>query len=271
MEDPSSVSGHATSIDRRSFLSVVGGAIAASACGKTSTGVQTPADGAEHLTSRASVPTQSVATGLRPLGLGSAANPRDGLLFVPTTYTPSQPLPLVVLLHGAGGSSANWFGSYSARAEAAKFILLAPDSRFTTWDTSLGAAFALDAPFIDIALRETFKKCAVDGRRIALAGFSDGASYALSLGLANGDLFDRVIAFSPGYFVDSTRRGKPRLFFSHGTSDTILPIDRASRTLVPRFRQEGYSVDYVEFNGVHEVPQAISDQAFNWLGTAWQG
>ena len=31
------------------------------------------------------------------------------------------------------------------------------------------------------------------------SGFSDGASYALSLGAANGDLFTHIAAFSPGF------------------------------------------------------------------------
>ncbi|MFN8574789.1 MAG: hypothetical protein U0132_22230 [Gemmatimonadaceae bacterium] len=258
-----------TPIDRREFIANFGAVatVASVACRSSSAAPVVP--GAEHLTARVSAPTEQAATGLHPLGLGTSTSGRDGVLFVPTSYVATQPLPLVVLLHGAGGSSANWFGSYAARAEAGKFILLAPDSRFTTWDTSLGASFSLDVPFIDLALRETFKKCAVDASKIALAGFSDGASYALSVGLANGDLFDRVIAYSPGYFVDSTRRGKPRLFFSHGTGDSVLPIDRASRTLVPRFRNEGYTVEYVEFAGGHEVPAAISDQAFSWLKTGW--
>jgi phospholipase/carboxylesterase len=34
---------------------------------------------------------------------------------------------------------------------------------------------------------------------VALGGFSDGASYALSLDLTNGDLFASLIAFSPGF------------------------------------------------------------------------
>lgn len=266
---PDSLSALQVSVDRREFLARCGAAAVTFAAACKGTTAPRALNGAEHLTARVVAPTQSPRTGLHPLGLGADANARDGLLYVPASYTATRPLPLMVLLHGAGGSAANWFGSYAARAEAANFILLAPDSRFTTWDASLGATFSLDVPFIDLALRETFKQCAVDATKIAIAGFSDGASYALTVGLANGDLFNRVLAFSPGYFVDSTRRGKPPLFFSHGTSDQVLPIDRASRTMVPRFRNEGYTVEYVEFSGGHEVPPAISDQAFAWLRTGW--
>lgn len=52
-----------------------------------------------------------------------------------------------------------------------------------------------------------------------IAGFSDGPSYALSLGLANGDVFDSVIAFSPGFQVAESAGGRPGLFVSHGTED----------------------------------------------------
>lgn len=38
--------------------------------------------------------------GLQPLGLDRR---RDGYVFVPSGYTVDQPLPLVVMLHGAGG------------------------------------------------------------------------------------------------------------------------------------------------------------------------
>ena len=39
----------------------------------------------------------------------------------------------------------------------------------------------------------------VDRQRVCASGFSDGASYALSLGAANGDLFTHIAAFSPGF------------------------------------------------------------------------
>ena len=110
-----------------------------------------------------------------------------------------------------------------------------------------------------------FRCVAVDPARLAVGGFSDGATYALSLGLINGDLFRRVVAFSPGFIVEGETHGKPRFFVSHGTSDDILPIDRCSRRMVPELRQRGYDVTFREFDGGHEMPPAIASEGMAWL------
>ena len=52
---------------------------------------------------------------------------------------------------------------------------------------------------MDQAVHHVFERYSIDPGRIGLAGFSDGASYALSLGVANGDLFTHIMAFSPGF------------------------------------------------------------------------
>jgi predicted esterase len=123
--------------------------------------------------------------------------------------------------------------------------------------------------FIDNALSETFLRCAIDPQRIGIAGFSDGASYALSLGLTNGDLFRQIVAFSPGFLAPNVTRGKPGVFVSHGTRDTVLPIDTTSRRFVPKLRTAGYVVTYSEFDGTHQIPAAVSAEAFAWLRSAW--
>jgi len=218
-------------------------------------------DGSEHLTARVASPTQVLDPGMHALGLATG---RDGALYIPASASPSTPLPLLVLLHGAGGNSSMWFGSYGSRAEANHFVMLAPDSRASSWDLRFGA-FGPDVQFIDQALNYTFSVCAIDPRYIAVVGFSDGASYALSLGLANGDLFSQVVAYSPGFFTETTMRGKPEIFISHGTLDTVLPIYATSRKFVPSFRDRGYTVEYEEFTGGHEVPSSISSDAMAWL------
>ncbi len=246
-------------MNRRTFIATAGASVALIASCKDSSGASS--DGSEHLTARVTPPTTSLSPGLHSLGISTG---RDGLLYVPTGYDPATPLPLVVLLHGAGGTASNWFGSYGDRANANKFVMLAPDSRAASWDVRFGS-FGPDVAFINAALLRTFAACAINPQQIALAGFSDGASYALSLGVANGDLFSQLIAYSPGFLTDSTPRGKPQVFESHGIQDTVLPIDVASRPIVAKLRSRGYSVDYQEFTGGHEVPRGISDAAMSWL------
>jgi predicted esterase len=199
--------------------------------------------------------------GLQPLGLGAG---RDGLLYVPASYQASQPAPLVLMLHGAGGNAHQALALFQHLADASGLILLAPDSRDQTWDIILGG-YGSDIAFIDSALEQTFSRYAIDPARIAIAGFSDGASYALGVGITNGDLFTHVIAFSPGFMAPVAQRGEPRLFISHGKWDKVLPIDRCSRKIVPQVQQAGYDVVYQEFDGSHVVPETIARAAVTWF------
>jgi phospholipase/carboxylesterase len=105
----------------------------------------------------------------------------------------------------------------------------------------------------------------VDPARLAVGGFSDGASYALSLGLTNDDLFSHVLAFSPGFMAPAGQAGTPRIFVSHSTDDGVLPIDRCSRRVVPRLERAGYDVTYREFEGAHTVPPEIALEAVGWF------
>jgi predicted esterase len=104
----------------------------------------------------------------------------------------------------------------------------------------------------------TFSSYAIDPARVAIGGFSDGASYALSLGFTDGDLFPHVLAFSPGFAAPARRVGSPRIFVSHGTRDAVLPIDRCSRRIVPTLQRTGYDVAYRKFDGGHAVPPRSS-------------
>jgi phospholipase/carboxylesterase len=191
-----------------------------------------------------------VARGISALGLGGA---RDAVLYVPKRYDPARPAPLLVLLHGAGGEGRPLVDLFVETAEARGYLILSPDSRSRTWDVVMGG-FGRDVLFLDRALALVFERFAVDPARMAVGGFSDGASYALSIGVGNGALFGHILAFSPGFAAPIESRGAPRIFVSHGIDDRVLPIDPCSRRLVPALRQAGYDVDYREFDGGHVVP-----------------
>jgi phospholipase/carboxylesterase len=216
-----------------------------------------------RLRARPSGTDGAAPVGLRTLELGAGSG---GYLYVPAGYGAGRPAPLVLLLHGAGEDARDGLAQLRQQADGAGLILLALNSRGPTWDLILGRGrYGHDVAAIDEALDQTFSSYAVDPGRVAVGGYSDGASYAISLGIFNGDLFGHVLAFSPGFMAPAGRVGSPRFFVSHGTRDRWLPIDRTSRRLVPELEGAGYEVRYREFDGPHVVPPAIAQEAVGWF------
>lgn len=219
------------------------------------------AESTVRLRSRPGAPTANTSKpGITPLGLRPE---RDALLYIPAN-APS-PAPLVVYLHGATGNEQQGIRRLSALADEYGFLLLSPASRDETWD-AIRSGYGPDVRSIDQALSKVFAQYRVDPRKIAVCGFSDGASYALGLGLSNGELFQAVMAFSPGFIPSGVEKaGSPRIFVSHGTKDQVLPIDACSRRLVPGLKAAGYAVKFREFDGPHTVPAEIAREAMDWL------
>jgi predicted esterase len=189
---------------------------------------------------------------------------RDGFLYVPREADFAAPLPLLLLLHGAGGHAHQALGLLRGVREAQGMIQLAPASAAFSWDVVI-AEFGADVTRIDDALRRVFECYPIDPRRIGIGGFSDGASYALSVGLTNGDLFTHIIAFSPGFAAPTSCRGAPRVFIAHGTGDTVLPIGACSRRIVAGLRDRGLDLRYQEFDGGHLVPLQVAAEAVRWF------
>ena len=185
---------------------------------------------------------------------------RDGAFLVPGSLDAARPAPLIVALHGAGGVATHVLDLVAAQAEQHGIIVLAPESRGPTWDVIRGG-YGPDVAFIDQALTKIFQLHPIDPARIAVSGFSDGASYALSLGVMNGELFDHILAFSPGFMAPTTTADTPKVFVSHGTHDEVLLIDPCSRRIVPALQRAGYDVEYREFDGGHVVPPEMVGHA----------
>jgi phospholipase/carboxylesterase len=248
-------------ISRRQFGALAGAMFAPLALGDACQLALEQGVGSDgRITARPKTDVKTTAAGTRSLGLDKS---RDAILLVPADAG-TAPLPLLVLLHGAGGSGQRLLQRLNTAVESAGIAVLAPDSRGPTWDAIRGD-FGGDVVFLGRALDRVFGMVAVDPARVTVGGFSDGATYALSLGLINGDVFPRVVAFSPGFVVDGAPHGKSRFFISHGTSDPILPIDQCSRQIVPALKRRGYDVTFREFSGGHEVPPTIATEAMAWI------
>ena len=169
-----------------------------------------------------------------------------------------------MLLHGAGGDAKQALGWLQGSPTRTALSYWRRSRKERTWDVIYGD-FGPDVRRIDDALSEVFRQFAIDPVRIAIGGFSDGASYALSLGVINGALFRRVIAFSPGFVAATYAEDHPRFFVSHGASDTVLPIDACSRRLVPKLKCAGFEVLYRGVRRGHSVPADVAREAMDWF------
>ena len=185
-------------------------------------------------------------------------------IFVPSTL-PAGRVPLLVMLHGASSNPLRALPALQEEAERRQFVVVAPKSVGMTWDVIHGG-FGPDVAALDHVLAAVFERVPTDTERLAIAGFSDGASYALTLGLANGALFSTILAFSPGFFVPARRQGSPAIFVSHGRTDEVLPIDQCGRIVVAALRMGGYDVEYREFDGGHRLlPDIVAAGLDRWL------
>ncbi len=137
-------------------------------------------------------------------------------------------------------------------------------------------AYQSDQPLPLVLLLQCAGGHARDGLRIRLhladkAGLIlvalvlHAASYALTLGLANGDLFTHVLAFSPGFIGPIDHRGKPAIFVSYGELDAVLAIDTCGRNIARQLQAAGYDLTYQEFQGGHVIPLEVAAEAVDWV------
>lgn len=234
-------------LTRRSFLH--GGALAAISCAVT----EPQRDDRHRLRAR---PGAVTATPLTPGRLSTivGATLVDG--YLPPARRPG-PIPCFVFLHGALRNVPAYVRALQPALDETGVLMVAPHANGNTWDL-LMEGYGQDVLGIDAILRWLFARVEVDPNRVCLAGFSDGATYTLALGRANGDLFTRLAAFSPGGLLQTPVVGKPPVHVVHGTTDDVLPYAHARDVIVPTLRADGYQVSFESFDGGHGVPVGLA-------------
>jgi phospholipase/carboxylesterase len=206
------------------------------------------------------------------------ALPDDAIAYIPASAGAGPHPPLLVLLHGAGHRQLEMVQHMESEADARGIVLLGPTSRGITWDAvsiaeqppSLDSPLAnarahrfgssRDADRVEAAIAALAKVVPVDRAHTALAGFSDGATFALAMGMSRSHPFAAVIAWSPGIAIETAEpaRGR-RVFISHGRQDPILRFEVTCGEIVPLVQGEGAMVSFVPFDGGHEAPPSVKD------------
>jgi phospholipase/carboxylesterase len=236
------------------------------ACASATSPDAAPVSG--RLTAAVTQPATPDGPGVHTFRAGASAT-----LYIPASVKPGAPAPFILLLHGGGQRGGDMIRRFKDEADRRGIVLLAPDSARGTWDAVTEVArghepaFGEDVARIDAVLKEAFAHVAVDPKRMAIAGISDGAGYALSLGTRNSALFPMTMAFSAGMIVTGDTGPSSRIFVSHGDMDRVLPIALSRDGIVPALRQAGFKVEFMQFHGGHELPNDVLDRALDsWLG-----
>jgi phospholipase/carboxylesterase len=144
---------------------------------------------------------------VRPLDLG----PGPVVLLRVRSADAAGPQRLVLTLHGAGGNARGGLEPLVPLADAHRLLLLSPSSRDDTWDVITQGGWGSDVRRTEPGAHPRPHNLCGGRFPPGVSGFSDAASYALSLGLANADLFTHVIAFSPGFVALAPWVGTPRV------------------------------------------------------------
>jgi predicted esterase len=223
-------------------------------------------------------PSRPTAPGLFDLKNGAVA-------YIPASLPPGKRVPLLVLLHGARGKGGPMVVRFMEEADRRGIVLLAPSARGRTWDTLLNfnpyygkfaplnvippnnppMSYDDDVARVDEAIALLLRYVPVDPDRVGLLGFSDGASYALALGLQNPQLFKSVIALAPGIAKPSWNKGPQRVLVAHGTRDRVLPFIHTQREIVPDLKRNGHDVTFRRFVGGHDITDDIAARALDFF------
>ena len=169
---------------------------------------------------------------------------RQYWLHVPPGHDPAKPAPLVIVLHGHGGSGKSMIGStgFDAIADREGFVVAylqgtkGSDGK-TGWNNGISPQLGItvnDVKFVRSVAGELKTKLGIDTRRIYAAGFSNGAFMAHRLGAQASDLLAAVGVVEgtvgtqqdDGAWIDiAPAKGPIPIAIMHGKQDQTVLYD----------------------------------------------
>lgn len=172
---------------------------------------------------------------------------------------------LLIMLHGLGDSleGYRWMPLALKIPQLNYLLVNAPDSYYGgySWydfaeNPGPGVKRSRELLFDVI---EDCRAKGFDTSRTFLGGFSQGCLMTLETGLRSPHLFAGLIGIS-GYVHEpaalirelSPAAKQQRLLITHGTQDTLLPIDQV-RAQVSQLREAGLQLEWHEFRKAHTI------------------
>lgn len=204
-------------------------------------------------------------------------------IVLPEGYDSAATYPLVVGLHGIGGTPDGLLRLGETFREAG-VIFAAPQGPYAVqgrrgvayaWNlVHLGAgvpdqrATALTIKYIADVARTLAER--YHARDVFLFGFSQGAGFTMHAGLNHPELFSGLIVIAgglnPDWFVPGVleRAASLRVYVAHSPTDQAVPYDYGvfARDTLSAL---GYDVRFREYEGGHVLRSELVAEALEWL------
>ncbi|HPF12344.1 MAG TPA: PHB depolymerase family esterase [Flavobacteriaceae bacterium] len=164
---------------------------------------------------------------------------RGYLLYVPDSYNPQIPAPLLFDLHGGGGTAANTikltFGGFNKLADKHGFLVVYPNGLGKQWND--GRVDILKEQFQDVddvgfileIVSRIKKAYSINSQRIFTTGMSNGGFMSTRLLCDAADVFRAgaivTATISEAYFPECHPSQPVGVLVMNGTEDPLVPYE----------------------------------------------
>jgi len=209
----------------------------------------------------------------------------------PENYSAEKPIPLLISLHGGGGSYET-FKNIWRHFENPQFILATPQAPYSwlmgdkigydwsAWPTEnltvMQQALNLTSTYyVENLIRSLTAEYNISS--VYLMGMSQGSIIAQIAGINNHDLLAGIIILS-GPEIDHPDKPKIvwpsekavqsanhlKVFIAHGHADDKIDFALAIKSR-NQYKKVGYDVSFFEFEGGHEINEAEMKAVGKWI------
>lgn len=189
-------------------------------------------------------------------------------LYIPEYLDKSEPVSLVIALHGGTGHGADFLWAWLREARTRGFVVMSPTSQDDTWSL-MGPD--IDLPVLLQELEFIASQLNVDRDHILLTGMSDGGTYSLLAGLKENSPFTHLAPFSGVLHPEIAMTGDIRhaqdrnIYLVHGTHDWMFPIE-AAYMAQSELEAAGANLTFRAIDGLsHTYARTENDALLNWF------
>lgn len=189
-------------------------------------------------------------------------------LYVPEHYDPSQPLPLVVALHGGSGHGRRFLWTWLRDARSLGAIVIAPTSSDDTWSL---VGPDRDSANLRAMVEHVCTHWSVDRSRVLLTGMSDGGTFSYVAGLQDDVPYTHLAPVSATFHpmlieaASAERLSALPVYLIHGALDWMFPVETA-RMARDALTAAGARVTYRELDDLsHTYPREENARMLAWL------